>query len=341
VYQISVMPDLRLTRNGADVRSVFDLLGTLETDMTAALGYAIARSSSFAETVMLRATEGSVSITVDTAITLELSRQGEGRTDIEIAVPGRALVVIEAKRGIKLPTREQLQLYIPRLQRAKGVDVRRTLLLVTAASPSFAHSQLRGVDWPGVTVVHISWAELAEIAHNSARTIRGHHQRVAKEYAQYLSRDDDMGGQRSNMVYVVALASGHREGWGLSWKDIVRQHSRYFYPIGKTWPETPPNYIAFRYGGQLQSIHHVDSYNEFTRPHDLFPAAADEEWEPHYCLTLGPPMRPVQPVRAGASIQRAARVWCMLDTLLTSATISEALYETKRRLNESMPSAAV
>ncbi|MGI8548123.1 MAG: hypothetical protein ACR2M1_12465 [Gemmatimonadaceae bacterium] len=259
---------------------MFDLLGKLETDMTAALGYAIARSGGIAESVLRLATDNAVIPTPTTSVTLEHSRCGEGRTDIEIAVPGRALIVIEAKRGARLPTRAQLALYAPRLQRAERDGLTPVLMLVTDASSGFACVQMQGLAWPGIALVHASWSQLARFARNAARTTRGRQQTIAKEYLEYLSRDDDMDQRRSNMAYVVALGTGSPAGWGLSWQDVVRERSRYFYPVGHRWPETPPTYIAFRYGGQLQSIHYVESYSQFTRPRDVFPEAADEQWEP-------------------------------------------------------------
>src|SRR5690606_2912614 len=107
---------------------------------------------------------------------------------------------------------------------------------------------------------------------------------------------------------------------------------RYFYPVeGGKWPE-PPNYIAFRFDGRLQSIHHVDGFDVFSNPREIFPSADDVDVPPHYCLRLGPARHPPKPVPNGPKIKRNRRVWCMIDTLLTSETITDARAETKRRL---------
>jgi hypothetical protein len=55
---------------------------------------------------------------------------------------------------------------------------------------------------------------------------------------------------------------------------------------------------------------------------------------PHYLLELGPAIRPANAVPTGPGIPRANRVWCMLDLLLTSASVTDAQKETKRRLGE-------
>jgi hypothetical protein len=53
----------------------------------------------------------------------------------------------------------------------------------------------------------------------------------------------------------------------------------------------PPNYIAFRYGGQLRSINHVDDYVIATEMSDVLPVPPTL-WDPHFVLTLGPAIRP-------------------------------------------------
>jgi hypothetical protein len=47
---------------------------------------------------------------------------------------------------------------------------------------------------------------------------------------------------------------------------------------------------------------------------------------------LGPPIKPPHPVPNGPSIRQANRVWCMLDLLLKSATITDAWLETQKRI---------
>ena len=70
-----------------------------------------------------------------------------------------------------------------------------------------------------------------------------------------------MQTQESNWVFVVSLGSSKREDCDLTWIEIVQNHMKYFHPLGGNgWPKEPPNYIAFRYYGQLQSIHHIEDY---------------------------------------------------------------------------------
>ena len=133
-----------------------------------------------------------------------------------------------------------------------------------------------------------------------------------------------MQSVESNWVYVVSLGSGTSAEGNISWIDCVEKHRKYFHPAGGSgWPKEPPNYIAFRYRGSLQSIHHIEEYRVFTNPHDYFPEIPESDWLSHFLYTLGPAIKPTPEVKTGKMYPNG-RVWCMLDTLFVSPTISEA-----------------
>ena len=122
------------------------------------------------------------------------------------------------------------------------------------------------------------------------------------------------------------------DGGNHTWVDVVEQDRSYFHRVGNNWPTQPPNYVAFRYHGRLQSVHHVDNFQIVA---DVF--AINPLWlhtvDDHFVYSLGPPMRPPTEVRTG-DIIRNARCTCAIDTLLSGAfdTISSARDETNRRL---------
>jgi hypothetical protein len=98
------------------------------------------------------------------------------------------------------------------------------------------------------------------------------------------------------------------------------------------WPADPPNYIAFRYAAELKSIHHIEGHQVIADLHDVFPEIPKGALtEPHYLYQLGNPFRPAHRVPTGKNINRGARRWCMLDTLFTSESISEAERISKQR----------
>jgi len=310
------------------VGTIFDLLGTKEDDMTYALGFVVSRSPRFASS-LVRKIGGPSGALEDGLVRLQ-EVDGDGRTDVEIDWPKRFSAVLEAKRGPWLPTVEQLAKYIPRLQ-GKGGPVKR-LVTVTNAPTAYARASLPDAI-SEIPVVHLTWRDVLQLA-RSVRTSEGNRNKaLLDEFCTYLKGILGMENRQSNLVYVVSLSSGGE--WGVNSRDVVNKYRRYFYPVGGKggWPD-PPNYIAFRYDGRLQTIHHVEGFSVLTEPKTVFPEATTELVPPHYLLELGPEIRPSSPVPTGPGIPRANRVWCMLDLLLTSVTVTAAQKETKRRLAE-------
>jgi hypothetical protein len=74
---------------------------------------------------------------------------------------------------------------------------------------------------------------------------------------------------------------------------VVNERRRYFFPTEGHWPASPPNHIAFRYDGQLQSIHHVDDFEVFDNPKAVFEDANVQKIGLHYLLKLGFRFAPV------------------------------------------------
>ena len=141
----------------------------------------------------------------------------------------------------------------------------------------------------------------------------------------------------TNWVYVVSLSdrkieiediNGKKFSSNLTFVDVVEKNEMYFCPVGGGkggWPKEPLNYIAFRYRGKLQSIHHIESYkivDEFHESIQEIPHFIMKE--KHILYKLGPAIKPLSEVKNGDRITRHNRVWVQIDTLLTSNTISEA-----------------
>ena len=73
---------------------------------------------------------------------------------------------------------------------------------------------------------------------------------LLEELKEYLGGIMTMQTKDSNWVYVVILSGGKPDECDLTWIEIVKNHNKYLHPLGGNgWPKEPPNYIAFRYGG--------------------------------------------------------------------------------------------
>jgi hypothetical protein len=157
------------------------------------------------------------------------------------------------------------------------------------------------------------------------------------ELIQHLKAFSSMQDESSNQVFVVSLSrTPVNQGVEYSWIDVVERDRRYFHGVGNGWPITPPNYVAFRHGGQLQSVHHVDEYKvvvDLAEVNPLWPKTNVDQ----FIYSLGPPMRPARPLPNG-KIWPNGRYWCAIDTLLSGAypTVKDARDESQRRLSEQL-----
>ncbi len=316
---------MELLRYDKPVGTVFDLLGQKEDDMTYALGFVVSRSPKFAEAVV--AELGDALDNGDDGVVRLQTSDADGRTDVEIETD-QLHVVFEAKRGPTLPTLAQLRRYVPRVRRA-GRTLQR-LVAVTNAPEDFARASLPG-DVDGVEVRHLRWRDVRRLAREARRRETNANKRLLEEFGRYLTEMVGMEVIRSNMVYVLSIGAGG--AFGLDFRKVATEQRAYFDPVSR-YRGGRPNYIAFRYDARLRSIHFVESVEMFTNPRSVFPEADDVEVEPHYVFRLGPPIVPPHEVKYGPKISRAMRVYCMIDTLLTCSTITEALEESKRRSGE-------
>jgi hypothetical protein len=314
------------------IRNVFSLLGTKENDITYSIAWGLASSPNFLKGLLKTIVK--VDIASQNATLLLQHHEGNaGITDLEIVVPGICHLIVEAKRGWNLPDLSQLEGYAKRLSFQNSKVGKKFLVTLSECSSEYSNRTCAHFSIDGTPVVHMSWKEVVDCTKTAAS--RGSHfeKQILRELKSYL--EGVMTTQRidSNMVYVVSLSSGRQEGWNISWVDIVTKKSLYFHPAGKGWPAEPPNYLAFRYDGKLQSIHHVEGYELVEVLTDRIPEIPRDKHDNHksrFLYSLGKPFAPAHDMPTGG-IFPSGRVWCMLDTLFTSPTIAEARDITQKR----------
>ena len=316
------------------IESVFQLLGQKENDISYSVGYAFGNCRTFLQKFLQHLKIKTPFDPEKIKIRLQAHEKDKGFTDFEIIQDNEFHIIIEAKRGWVFPTKSQLDKYAtrPSFVATKAKDKR--IVVFNESIPAYTKTHFGITDIRTIPVEVISWNDLGKIASSSKSIGKDAENRLLKELIIYLNKISSMQKIDSNMVYVVSLGSGIPGKWTISWQDIVNKHSKYFHPVGGSkggWPAEPPNYIAFRYSGKLQSIHHIDKYEVFTDPALHFATIPKGTWEPHYLYHLGPAMRPAHEVKAGNKIVRSMRVWSALDLLLTCKTIQEARDETQKR----------
>lgn len=311
------------------VASVFHLLGEHENDITYSISWAMAQSPSFLGEFLSQALSKRSDLS-KVVIRLQQVEKDAGITDIEIESPGEFFVIVEAKRGWNLPGLKQLERYVRRPSFSASQGTIRRVIVLSECSSEYARLHLPAQMVQGVEIAPLPYKALASLAVKAQGRASHAEKRLLRELLTYLRGVMTMQNHDSNWVYVVSLGSGTPKGWGISWIDVIKKKSRYFHPVGGTWPKEPPNYVAFRYAGKLQSIHHIKDARVFTNPHDEFSEIPRDEWPPHFLYTLDGGFGPARDVPTG-NIYPNGRVWCMLDTLFTSKTISEARDLSKQR----------
>lgn len=311
-----------LSRHGREVSSVFDLLGRDENDLTAALGFALARSPRLLGRLLLRL----VADPGGTAAVLRLeTRDDAGRTDLEISTDTH-LVVIEAKRGWLVAGETQLARYAPRIA-AHGNGV---LVSLSAASPEWALLTLPATV-QGVPVAHLPWGQVMLDLSAAQDASRGQERTWLDEFSNYLRKAIKMRDPADSWTYCVSV-SNYRPGAGgpHTFREFVTNEACYFHPFGsgRGWPKTPPNFLAFRWHGQVRQVRRVNRAEVIPNLQARWPGIpeTDDTARPHVLYHLGPPL-PGTPVLNGAAY-RASRMWVILDLLLTSPTLKDALTQT-------------
>lgn len=326
------MADLLL--HNKPINSIFQLLGDKENDISFSVAWALVKCPE----LLMEFINHTINIQKFDVENIEIRMQDyydadSGYTDIEIICEPIFYIIIEAKRGWDLPKKEQLTKYANKQSFIDSPAKIKKLIALSECSRSYAEHNLQVKNVKGIDVLPVSWKEVykySKAAYDKSNHAEKH---LLIELQTYLEGLMTMQNRASNLVYVVSVGSGKVEGSDLTWIDIVEQKGLYFHPMGqKGWPKTPPNYIAFRYHGKLQSIHHIEKYKVLTNLNERIPEIPYASWmdTPHFLYKLGKGFAPDHEVETG-NIYPNGRVWVMLDTLFTCYTISDARDETKRR----------
>lgn len=320
------------------VKTLFDLLGYQENDLTKSLGWTLSRCPSLlgelVKTIVGRSDGKGVIVRLQ-----EFASADRGYTDIEVMGTDFGFI-IEAKLGWELPTRQQLERYCGRLDRFATAK----LVSISQWSSDYARHHLSpSIPSPAgrqVDVMHLAWSDVMGSARRARP--RGSHgeKRQLDLFIEYLEGAISMQDQWSNIVFVAPLRRTPVTKDGRSTVDIKNDHGIYWYPMGKKRLKEAPNYIGFYYDGSLHTVHHVEKSEVVT---DLTQSPLSKGVKltpfstptPHFIFKLGPAMRPTKKVKNGR-IFAGNTYRCMLDTLLTSETIADAYNETNRRNKKSL-----
>lgn len=322
------MAEIPLTKYGRDLRSVFDLFGRSEVDLTAALAWTLTRSPALRGALWKRLALPGVPERVD----LEVIGI-EGRTDLEI-VGTEASVIIEAKKGWLVPGETQLNKYVTHFNgTGQGLFV-----TLSDSDPAWAATHLAS-EVAGIPVRHLSWDQIRQgivTARASTRVSTERHWLDAMNtYLPVATAERDPANQ---WVFCVVITTDAPGAGTTTFRQYVQQERVYFHPFGqgaKGWPKRPPTFMAFRWGGEVRQINRVvgrsvvaalaDRWREIGRDH-----AAENV--PHIVYELGPDI-PLPHRIPTKGTYANARVWTLLDQLLIAPSLAAATAASKALTN--------
>ena len=325
---------------GEQTDTIFKLFGTDENAITKSLSWALMKCPKFAEK-FVESVFGKIKTANNYVVYYQHFSCENGITDIEITDNENYHIIIEAKKGWNLPQKEQLEKYSEKKDFRNENTQHKKIVSLSECGTEYAENYYEeiffGKKVNGIDIIHISWKTIFQLA-KDARNISGNSEKnILDEMCSYLEGVISMQNYLSNKVYCVSL---NREkvcdDCSLSWMDIVRKYKKYTCPQGHGWPVEPPNYIAFRYDGRLQSIHHIESYVITNNIHKQIPEYPDIDLEyPNFVLSLDDGFYPTKIIKSEKNM-RATRVWAMYDLLITCDTIKEAVEKTKLREQQSV-----
>jgi len=342
---------ISLTKYSSTIENIFDLIGHDEKGMTTSLGWMFKHNPIFLKEF---GEFFGLDINIeDTHVFLEKPIDFK-RTDIEIKVGNEIHIIIEAKKGLIVPTKKQLKLYSNRFN--ENDITKKLFIVVSNDDPNdiwLDHHYNK--DIAGIPVKSISWEKIQKLAidvkDNHSRALR---QKYMLEYfVEYLSRLVTMRNINSNRVKIFTLndkihfpANKTSHGKDIRLSDVVTEFKKYFHPIGggSNYPKIPSNYLGFRYGisgdvSRLRSLHHVQKYEIMNDYKMHFPLESSYTTDrPYYIYTLGPNIIkseigiPLNDVNKNyKDVPRQNSVIAHLDLLLTCDSIAEAVFKTKER----------
>lgn len=308
-----------------EVESLFEIVGENENDLSYSLGYVLSKSP-----LLLKALIAKVYKPIkfkNAVIKLQESGKHDGFTDFEITLDNKYFFIIEAKKGWILPSIAQLKKYLPRFREFKPTQ--KAFIVLSDCKEEYFRGELKDSIY-NVPIKPLPWAAIIDLIDEVFPKATTKEKWLLQNLKSYLREIVIMESQESNWVYVVSLSDSTPSWSKISWKDVIYKKRFYFYPQGKNWPGIPPNYIAFRFEGRLQSIHHVEKYEVVQDAHKYIPEIRKGKVQDHYLIWLGERFEPRKELPNG-NIWSNGRLWCMLDTLFTSKNIKQACAISSKR----------
>ncbi len=318
--------------NQRAVTSPFGLVGVDENALTFALGYTFQQYPPLLQWFLSRIGIPGIrsSMLRRARINLQRHRSGEsGITDIEIHLPGRFHVIVEAKIGLAVPSVRQCAKYVPFFE---NEPVKKLVALVQSADESLVthyetyEPQLKGLLKP------FNWSKLFPecIRIMMDNSLESEAKGWVRSFYRFLDQEYTMKSFTTE-VWILAISTEPLWQRGNSHWDV---HKKY-----RVWWDyrehaVRPLYLAFRVDGQLDSVGRVNRIEHGVPIIDLVPEMRNSKnkWHRQPCTIwhFDPLFSLPTPIRTGKGMYNR-RVRCDFDLLLTCKTVQEIEESMKER----------
>lgn len=322
------------------VKTPFGLLGNDERALTFALGYTMQQSPRLLRAVLHKAHIKGLRLKTLATAQLRLEHHHtDGISDVEITIPRRLHLIIEAKGDLAMPTQDQIQRYAGRLLGLGNVPTKRLLLLTNLDNTQTTKAldpELRGL------VTGIQWGEISRLRH---RLLIGHSESLEQQWLRwffdFLEEEYKMHSY-THQIWIVPCNDDPLWEGGLSFYDTHFERLIYYREPGKdSYTDRRPLYIALRVGGKVSTIQRVVGMQYDVPPVQLIPElesiqpgkGEDIAWprRAHTIWHLSKPTPLPNPIRTGDPSMRSRHVVCDFDILLSSNSVKEIQEKMKER----------
>jgi len=318
------------------VSTPFGLLGADEKSLTFALGYTMQQCPRLLQKLLAAVglKRFRLARLADAEIRLQ-SKRDTGITDIEVILPGRLHLIIEAKVGLNLPTLGQCKKYIKRLNSSTAKERRLVMLVDSDAAPTLAVYREKDEDCREF-MVGLRWAELRDMRPSLIQEFVADSDegRWVRAFFDFLEGEFHMKTYTQEVWIIPAQTRPLWDG-GWSFYDTHVKGRIYYRTKKDRYTNQKPLYIALRTRGKVDSIQRVLRIEHETKPIERLPQLKNVKgsWprEPHTIWHLSSPVPLPRAIPTGDPTMRGRHVYCDMDILLSSSTVKEAAERMKER----------
>lgn len=297
--------------------SDYQLIGRDENALTYALGHCLSLDREFLSSFLRRCQFKSVTrATVGHAeIHLQKGKQEAGIVDLEIFIPDRLQLIVEAKVDEGYPTTNQIQTYVKRLDR--GLESK--VVVLTKITDEKIRNSLRHQFKKKIGF--LAWSDIMELSQNLAEHDDSTFQ--LQDFSAFMEEVYAMRINAEEEVWIVPLSTK----WKAKSKDIsvAELHIKHaFWVMGDRRPRRAI-YMGFRYDGYLQYFGRIKKIEYERKSSQIGPKIAEEFWSKKYkwdVIRLDNLIPFPKRLRSGNIYNK--HIYCDLDLLLTANSILEA-----------------